>query len=133
VQTQVDALPYSAFSARGSRQEYGIWLHTWASSTGEASYFLNNNVATVNAAKRAGATNWARISDPRLDALIERAFTLLDDGERETVLREAVKFVSDEVLMIPLFHLSLVWGLRQGLSFEPNMSGYTAASLVRRE
>jgi ABC-type transport system substrate-binding protein len=133
VQTQVDALPYSAFSARGSRQEYGIWLHTWASSTGEASYFLNNNVATVNAAKRAGATNWARISDPRLDALIERSFTLLDDGEREKVLREAVKFVSDEVLMIPLFHLSLVWGLRQGLSFEPNMSGYTAASLVRRE
>ena len=62
-----------------------------------------------------------------------RRLPLLDDGERERMLREAVKFVADEAIMIPLFHLSLVWGLRQGLSFQANMSGYTAASLMRRE
>ncbi|WP_431280725.1 ABC transporter substrate-binding protein [Humitalea sp. 24SJ18S-53] len=132
IQTAVDALPYAAFSARASRQEYGMWLHSWASSTGEASYFLSNVVSTVDVAKRAGANNWSRYSNPSLDALTERSFTLLDDNAREKVLQDAVQMVADDIPMIPLFHLSLVWGLRQGYSFEPNMSGYTTAMMVRR-
>jgi peptide/nickel transport system substrate-binding protein len=132
VQTAVDAVPYAAFSARASRQEYGMWLHSWASSTGEASYFLSNVVSTVDRAKRAGAANWSRYSNAALDALTERSFTLLDPDARERVLQDAVKMVADEGPMIPLFHLSLVWGLRQGLTFDANMSGFTAATMVRR-
>ncbi|WP_242662184.1 ABC transporter substrate-binding protein [Teichococcus deserti] len=131
VATVVDALPYAAFSARASRQEYGVWLHSWASSTGEASYFLSNVVSTVDRAKRAGANNWSLYSNPALDALTERSFTLLEPAAREKVLQEAVQLVADDLPIIPLFHLSLVWGLRPGLRFEPNMSGYTAATMVR--
>jgi peptide/nickel transport system substrate-binding protein len=130
--TSVDALPYSAFSARASKQEYGMWLHSWASSTGEASYFLSNMVSTVNRAKRAGATNWSLYSNPALDALTERSFTILDAGAREKVLQDAVRVVAEDIPMIPLFHLSLVWGVRPGYRFESNMSGYTAATMVRR-
>ncbi|MBP0494702.1 ABC transporter substrate-binding protein [Roseomonas indoligenes] len=133
VATTVDAQPYSAFSARASKAEYGVWLHSWASSTGEASYFLSNVVATVDAAKRMGVNNWSRYSDPRLDALTEKSFTLLDPAEREAVLRQAVKHVSDEVVIIPLFHLALAWGVRQGLRFEANMSDYTDAMDIRRD
>jgi peptide/nickel transport system substrate-binding protein len=132
VQTSVDAQPYAAFSARASKQEYGVWLHSWASSTGEASYFLSNVLATVDAAKRTGVNNWSRYSNPRLDALAERSFTLLDLDEREKVLQEAVKVVADDVAVIPLFHLALAWGVRQGLRFQANMSDYTAAMDVRR-
>jgi peptide/nickel transport system substrate-binding protein len=132
VQSVVDALPYSAFSARASKQEYGMWLHSWASSTGEASYFLSNVVSTVDRAKRAGANNWSRYSNPELDALTEKSFTILDPEAREKVLQEAVQMVADDLPMIPLFHLSLVWGVRPGYRFEPNMSGYTAATMVRR-
>lgn len=131
VQTVVDAVPYSAFSARASRQEYGIWLHSWASSTGEASYFLNNVVSTVNAEKRAGAFNWARYSDPKLDAITEKSFTLLDADAREKVLQEGVQIVADDLPIIPLFHLSLVWAVRKGLSYEANMSAYTSATMAR--
>jgi peptide/nickel transport system substrate-binding protein len=132
VTTAVDALPYSAFSARASKQEYGMWLHSWASSTGEASYFLSNVVSTVNRAKRAGANNWSLYSNPELDALTEKSFTILEPEAREKVLQEAVRVVADDLPMIPLFHLSLVWGVRPGFRFEPNMSGYTAATMVRR-
>lgn len=133
IQTQVDAQPYSAFSARASRQEYGLWLHSWASSTGEASYFLNNVLSTVDREKRAGVNNWSRYSNPALDALTERSFTLLDPDAREQVLREAVKLVADDVAVIPLFHLALAWGVRNGLTFAANMSDYTAAMDLRRE
>jgi peptide/nickel transport system substrate-binding protein len=132
INTVVDALPYSAFSARASKQEYGMWLHSWASSTGEASYFLSNVVSTVDRAKRAGANNWSLYSNKDLDALTEKSFTLLDPDAREEVLRQAVKVVADDIPVIPLFHLSLVWGVRSGYRFEPNMSGYTAATMVRR-
>lgn len=132
VQTQVDAQPYSAFSARTSRQEYGVWLHSWASSTGEASYFLNNVLSTVDREKRAGVNNWSRYSNPALDALTEQSFRILDTDAREKVLQQAVKLVADDVAVIPLFHLALAWGVRAGLTFAANMSDYTAAMDVRR-
>ena len=132
VQTQVDAQPYVAYSTRAARGELAIWLHSWGSSTGEGSFFLTNCLATADARKGIGANNWGRYSNPALNALIEQSNALLDPAAREKVLQQAVQLVADEVAMIPLLHLSLLWGLRQNLRFTPNMIGYTSPAFIRR-
>ena len=106
--------------------------HPSSARSREGSYFLNNVVSTVDRDKRAGSYNWSLYSNPRLDALTQKSFTLLDPDARETVLQEAVQVVADDLPIIPLFHLALVWGVRAGLRFEANMSGYTAATMIRR-
>jgi peptide/nickel transport system substrate-binding protein len=132
VRTEVEAVPWTAFSARAARQEFGIRLVGWGSSTGEASYALVNIMGTYERAKRTGASNSGRYSNPALDALTERATATIDDEQREALLKEAVKLAMDDVAIIPLYHLVNVWALRKGLTYDARMDESTRAMGVRR-
>ncbi|UFN49375.1 ABC transporter substrate-binding protein [Roseomonas sp. OT10] len=127
VQTQVEALPWSAFSVRSARQEFGMRLLGWGSPTGEASYALVGILNTFDAAKRTGPNNTGRYSNPQLDALTERATATLDDGAREALLRQAVKMAMDDVAIIPLHQLTNTWAVRGGLQHEPRADERTRA------
>ncbi|MCQ4160903.1 ABC transporter substrate-binding protein [Roseomonas sp. GC11] len=127
VQTQVEALPWSAFSVRSSRQEFGMRLVGWGSATGEASYALVNILGTYDTEKRTGANNAGRYSNPALDALTARALGTLDDGRREELLREAVKMAMDDVAIIPLHQLVNTWAVKKSLNHTPRMDERTRA------
>jgi peptide/nickel transport system substrate-binding protein len=131
VRTTVEAVPWAAYSVRAARQEYGMRLAGWGSVTGEASYTLINIVGTFNREKRTGSTNHGRYSNPELDALTERAVATLDDAQRETLLREAVKMTMDDLPIMPIHQLVNVWALRRGLTFDPRMDERTLAMGVR--
>ncbi|MFC3125597.1 ABC transporter substrate-binding protein [Pseudoroseomonas globiformis] len=127
VQTQVDALPWSAFSVRANRQEFGMRLVGWGSVTGEASYALVNILATYDTEKRMGANNQGRYSNPELDALTAKALGTLDDEEREEILKQAVKLAMDDVAIYPLHQLMNTWAVRKGLKHSPRMDERTRA------
>ena len=131
IRTEVQSLPWSAFSARAARQEFPIRLAGWGSSTGEASYAAINIMGTYNREQRRGASNAGRYSNPQRDALTDRATTLLDDGEREQVLREVVQLAMDDQALIPLFHLINTWATRRGLTYEARMDESTRAMAAR--
>ena len=133
VRTEVQALPWSAFSTRAARQEFGMRLAGWGSNTGEASYLLANILGTWDAATRRGASNAGRYSNPALDALSDRATAILDDAQREAVLREAVRLATDDVGLIPLFLLTNSWATRRGLRYEARMDERTLAMSLRAE
>jgi peptide/nickel transport system substrate-binding protein len=127
VATQVDALPWTSYSARASRQEFGMRLTGWGSSTGEASYALVNIMGTYDRERRTGASNAGRYSNPALDQLTARAVATIDDEEREAMLRQAVQMAMDDVAVTPLFHLINVWAHRRRIRFEPRMDERTSA------
>lgn len=131
VQTQVEALPWSSFSARSARQEFAMRLAGWGSTTGEASYTLVNIVHTYDRERRTGANNNGRYSNAQLDALTARATSTLDDTQREALLRQGVQMVADQVAIIPLFQLTNLWAVRRGLRLEPRMDERTLAMSVR--
>jgi len=131
VRTEVQALPWSAYAGRAARQEFNMRLVGWGSSTGEASYMLVNILGTYDRAKRRGASNSSRHSNPALDALTEQAVATLDDEKREALLRDAVKMVSDTTAMIPLYQLVNFWATRRGLTYEARMDERTTAMAVK--
>jgi peptide/nickel transport system substrate-binding protein len=131
VQTQVEALPWTTFASRSARQEFGIRLAGWGSTTGEASSMIINILATHDTAKRLGSNNHARYSNPELDDLLARASSTVDDAEREAVLRQAVKLATDEAAMIPVVQLVNIWAVRRGLAYTPRMDERTTAMGVR--
>lgn len=132
VRTQVEALPWTSFSARASRQEFGARLAGWGSSTGEASSFLVNVLGTFDRAAQRGAANAARYSNPALDALVDRAAAVLDEAGRNAALREAIRMATDDVAMVPLFNLTNAWATRRGLVHQPRMDERTLAMGTRR-
>jgi peptide/nickel transport system substrate-binding protein len=127
VQTQVEALPWSAYSGRIMKSEYGMSLLGWGSTTGEASYALVNVMQSYNPAGRVGVANVGRYSNPELDALVTRAATTIDEAQRRTMLEQAVKMAVDDVAVIPLFQLKNSWATRAGLRMEPRMDDRTLA------
>ena len=130
VQTQVEALPWTTFSVRNNRQEFAIRLVGWGSVTGEASYTLVNITATYDPAKRLGANNNGRYSNPELDALTERATSTLDNAEREKLLQQGVKMAMDDLAFIPLFQLVNIWALKRGLAYDARADERTVAQGV---
>ncbi|GGJ04811.1 ABC transporter substrate-binding protein [Neoroseomonas lacus] len=131
IRTEVAALPWASFSGRSSRQEFGMRLSGWGSSTGEASFAAIHIMGTYNREQRRGASNIGRYSNPAMDALVDRATTILDDGEREVVLHEVVRMAMEDVAVIPLFHLVNSWATRRGVTYEARMDETTRAMAAR--
>jgi peptide/nickel transport system substrate-binding protein len=131
VRTEVEALPWATYLARGPRQEFAFRLGGWGSSTGEASYLLRNVLGTYDRDKGWGSPNFSRYSNPALDALTSRAITILDDGEREAVLREAVALGARDLGILPLFLLKNAWATQRGLTYEARSDEQTLATAVR--
>nr|WP_314070332.1 ABC transporter substrate-binding protein [uncultured Roseococcus sp.] len=131
VQTTVEALPWASFSARAARQEFGMRLAGWGSTTGEASIALVNVYGTYDREARTGSANSSRYSNPTLDALVRRAVSTVDDASREAMLREAVKLTMEDQASIILFQLINFWAVRTGLAYEARMDERTTAMSVR--
>ncbi|MBR0648895.1 ABC transporter substrate-binding protein [Roseomonas terrae] len=131
VRTEIQALPWTSFSARAARQEFGIRLAGWGSSTGEASYAAINIIGTYNREQRRGASNSGRYSNPAMDALVDRATATLDDEARERVLHEVIKMAMDDQAVVPLFHLINTWATRRGVAYEARMDESTRAMAAR--
>jgi peptide/nickel transport system substrate-binding protein len=131
VRTQVDAAPWTAFVPRRTRVEYAMQLGAWGSSTGEASNFLVNSVATRDRERLTGANNNARFSSPVFDEFAARGSATLNDAAREKIWHEAIARYADEEPLIQLVQYLNTWGLRKGLRHEPRMDERTLAMGVR--
>ncbi len=131
IQTQVEPVPFASFATRLAKQEFGVWLIGGASSTGESSFALNSTVGTNTPEIGHGATNRGYYSNALIDALGDRASTIMDDEQRNTLLREGVKMAMDDVAIFPLMHLNNLWAVRRGLSYEASMEERTTAMATR--
>jgi peptide/nickel transport system substrate-binding protein len=131
VRTQVDAMPFSAFVPRRSRQEHAIQLGAWGSSTGEASNYLMSIVATFDREKLTGPANMTRHSDPEIDAILARGAATMDDREREAIWHEAVRMYDQRLPMIQLLQYRNTWAMRRNLRHDPRMDERTVAMGVR--
>ncbi len=131
VKTQVEALPFTAFVPRRTRQEFGMQLGAWGSTTGEASNYLLSIVASYDRQKLTGAGNMTRHSDPVLDDFLIRGAATMDDAAREQIWHQATAYYAQHEPMLQLLQYVNVWALRRGLVHEPRMDERTVALGVR--
>ncbi|AOY99698.1 ABC transporter substrate-binding protein [Cupriavidus sp. USMAHM13] len=132
VKTQVEVVPWSVYSGRANKNEYAVSMLAWGNGTGEASYAMVNVLATVNAAKGLGASNWGHYSNPAVDKALEASTAEFDAARREAILRGAAKAVSDDAGVLPLYHYQNIWAAKKGLKVAPMTSDRTVAMMVTR-
>lgn len=73
VKTQVEVVPWAVYSGRANKNEFAVSMLAWGNGTGEASYALVNILATVDAKKGLGASNWGHYSNPKVDAALDQS------------------------------------------------------------
>lgn len=132
VTATVEAQPFSTYLTRLSRQEFSLVQNSWGSTTAEAGSVLLNIIHSFDAARRLGASNDTRYSNPALDKRIEEALTTMDAGEREKRMAAAVAAAMEDVAFIPMIMFKNAWATRRPLAYEPRMDEQTLAMSVRR-
>jgi peptide/nickel transport system substrate-binding protein len=130
VRTEVDASTSTVFFARRNKEEFSAYLAGWGATTGEMSSPLKALVATRSKEKGTGTSNYTRYSNPRLDAMLDRALSTLDDAERDRLLREAVRVAVEDFAVLPIHHEVTSWAMRDGLAYEARSDQYTLAHEV---
>jgi peptide/nickel transport system substrate-binding protein len=97
---------------------------------GDPSTPLIGNSATYGGANGWGNSNRGRYSNPKLDALLERAQVQIDPAAREDLLRQATRIVITDEAFIPVFRPMNIEAMRKQFIHQPATEGYVAAAEV---
>jgi peptide/nickel transport system substrate-binding protein len=132
LKTSIDAMTASQFFAKRTRREFGFWLAGWISDTGEMSAQIKPLAATPNRDKGWGTTNPGGYSNREVDALLEKAFGTIDDGQRAALLAEASRLAMSDYGLLPLHFEMTTWAMRKDLAYTPRVDQQTLAFMITR-
>ena len=133
VKTTLETLTWTVYSSRVNKGEFAMTMIAWGNGTGEASYALLNIIATQDAARGQGVSNWGHYSNPAVDQDLNDSTSAFDDKKRAEILQHAAMLVADDVGIMPLYHYQNIWAARKGLVVKPLSSDRTVAEMVSRE
>jgi len=131
IDTKVEAMPSNVFFSRGSKLEFSFMLVGWGSGTGETSSPLKSLLATFDRDKGWGPSNRGRYSNPKMDAVLDKALMTVDDKAREKLLAEASEIGIGDLGIIPLHYQINAWAMKKGLAYVARTDEYTLAHEVK--
>ncbi|MDI4632359.1 ABC transporter substrate-binding protein [Pelomonas sp. V22] len=111
VHAKLAALPMSQHSLAFQRYETPLYMLGWGVPTFDAQFTLQAITHTRTSGPD-GSFNYAKVSDAKLDQLIDAMKVEADTAKRNALIREALMRVRDEHLFIPLHHQIRPWAMR---------------------
>ncbi|TNF62383.1 MAG: ABC transporter substrate-binding protein [Burkholderiales bacterium] len=114
VKAKLRTLPLSTYFPMIQRHEASIYMLGWGVPTFDALYSLQSLVRTVGTGGD-GNYNVGRYSNPKMDAIIDRAKTETDPFIRPRLLTEALQLQNDDVAHIPLHNQIIPWAMKQNI------------------
>ena len=131
LKTSVNAVPKAIYFPRVVKLEYSVSMAGNSTDTGEPLSQLQYLLGTYTPSKGMGAGNSGRYSDPKFDAIIDKAAMTLDDGKRNALLAEAYEHaIGQQVVVIPMLFPITTWAMRKGIVYNGFPQETTVASLV---
>jgi peptide/nickel transport system substrate-binding protein len=103
------------FIAKVQNFDMDAYMLGWGVANFDASYSLISLVHTKTTGAD-GSFNLGRISDPKLDAVIDAAKTETDVKKRDAMLREALVTTRDQYYYVPLHHQLRPWAMKTNVS-----------------
>ncbi|MDH5538938.1 MAG: ABC transporter substrate-binding protein [Rhizobacter sp.] len=104
----------ATFIQKVQKFETSAYLLGWGVATYDAQYSLQSLVRTRTTGAD-GNFNFGRISDPKVDELVDAMKSEVDVNKRNAMIREALVRVRDEHLYIPLHHQLRPWAMKKGV------------------
>ena len=135
IETRVTTQPWSVFIAQAGAPNYAysVFLAGNSSTTGEASFPLRAQFATVDNETGMGSSNRARYSNPEVDKVLAEAMRTVDDAKREALLQRVAEIAMADQAVVPLFYQNNVFATRAGYRYAPRSDGFIAAAMIRPE
>jgi ABC-type transport system substrate-binding protein len=113
-----------------ARNVYGFFLHAWTAEYLSPQYFFADLIHSR------GPRNRFNYSNPRVDALLDRADQTVNGEERQRLYLEAEKLTVEDVAVLPFYYDTYTFMVKpyvKGLDFTPTSTGYLPVSRVSVE
>jgi peptide/nickel transport system substrate-binding protein len=117
VKTKLAAEPMSTFIAKVQNFDTSAYMLGWGVATFDALYMLQA-LARTRTTGADGSFNFSRISDTKLDQLIDTMKTEMDQKKRDALIREALVMVRDQHYFVPLHYQLRPWAMKKNVSTE---------------
>jgi len=112
---KLNAQPMATFIQKIQKFDHAAYMLGWGVATMDGLYTLQSLVRTKTTGAD-GSFNLGRISDPKLDALIEALKIETDVQKRDGILREALVMTRDSYYYVPLHHQLRPWAMKNNIS-----------------
>ena len=112
IKVNLIAQPKAQFFPKVIAPDFGtsFFLLSWTPSTMDSLNVFQNVLGTRDLENGKGSWNISGCSVPEADKLVAKATVTMDAAEREAYLQEAMKYMVEEVCLVPLHVQQLVWG-----------------------
>jgi peptide/nickel transport system substrate-binding protein len=114
VKAKLRTLPLVTYFPMIQRYEASIYMLGWGVPTFDALYTLQSLLRTPGPGGD-GNYNVGRYSNPKMDAIIDRAKTETDPYIRPRLLTEALQLQNDDVAHIPLHNQVIPWAMKKSV------------------
>ena len=106
---------FASYSPKVQNFEYQLFLYGWGIPTYDALYSFQS-LARTRASGADGNYNYFRLSDGRIDALIDDIKTELEPVKRNALINAVMQRMKDESFFIPIHHQVRPWAMKPNVS-----------------
>ncbi|MBL8662347.1 MAG: ABC transporter substrate-binding protein [Candidatus Odyssella sp.] len=111
--------------------ETSLILAGWLPATYDAHDALFNLTASRSKELQRGVFNVGGYNNPKLDELVMKAGVELDPKARDTMLRQALQIVRDDVAVIPIHQQVIVWAAKDSVDLVQNADNFFPLRFVK--
>ncbi len=115
LKVKLNAQPMASFISKIQKFDHSAYMLGWGVATFDANYTLQSLMRTKTTGAD-GSFNLGKISDAKLDALIDGAKTETDVKKRDALLREALIITRDNYYYVPLHHQLRPWAMKKNVT-----------------
>jgi peptide/nickel transport system substrate-binding protein len=115
VTVRLAAEPMASFIAKVQNFDTSAYMLGWGVATYDALYSLQSLMRTRTTGAD-GNFNFGRVSDPKLDALIDASKTETDVAKRDQLLRDALRMTAENFYYVPLHHQMRPWAMKRNIT-----------------
>jgi peptide/nickel transport system substrate-binding protein len=115
VATKVNAMPRANFFPKLEKLDTSLYMLGWGGASTDAIFILQPVLSTYSG-KGDGDYNYGRYSNPKLDALAQKARVEMNGEARLVFIQEALAAHSAEINHLPLHRQVIPWAARNSVS-----------------
>ena len=115
LKVNLNAQPMATFIAKIQNFDTSVYMLGWGVATFDGLYTLQSLMRTKTTGAD-GSFNLGRISDAKLDAMIDTMKTETDIKKRDALMRDALVLTRDQYYYVPLHHQLRPWAMKKGVS-----------------
>ena len=115
LKAKLNAQPMATFIQKIQKFDHDAYMLGWGVATFDGLYTLQSLMRTKTTGAD-GSFNLGRISDAKLDALIDAMKTETDVKKRDAMLREALVMTRDSYYYVPLHHQLRPWAMKRNVN-----------------